>query len=154
MIGAPPAEGPYRVGGIAVGRFPLGDGRPAYAAWQVELMVEHFRPGTVPVLNGHAGEVLGFLDSLWGDGPDLHFIATLTDPSPRPRLRRGVPVSLEVIGASPYRWDPKAPPAWLGSTSPAYAGIPRPGPNLTAVALLRPGERPAARDSVAWLIPD
>jgi hypothetical protein len=118
------------------------------------MMVEHFRPGTVPILSSHGGRVLGFLDTLRADGPDLHFTATLTDRSARERFARGVGISIESAWGAPAGQPQPWAPGQSYPIGPAYAGTLREGPNLVGVALVEEGKQPAARGSVAWLIPD
>jgi hypothetical protein len=148
----PPARAElYRLGGVALGRFALVDGRPADQEWEARLMVERFRPGTVPVLLGHDGPPLGYLTGLRSEGPDLRFFASvLLGPGAMlERLRRGgVPVSIEVADYPPPRRE-------VGRGGPVryYTGRIEAGPNLVGLALLPPGVRPAARGSVAWLEP-
>jgi hypothetical protein len=129
----------------------MADSRPPDEEWETRLIAARFQVATVPVLYGHDGPPLGYLDRLRSDGPDLHWTATvvLGPGTLLERLRRGgVPVSIEVA-----EWPPPRRGVGRGGPVRYYAGRVEAGPNLVGVALLPPGVRPAARGSVAWLEP-
>lgn len=146
--GASASAGPLRVGGVAVGRFPMIDGRPQDDAWAALQMVERFEPGTVPILARHRGGPFGTVDTLHHDGPDLHFTGTIVPyPDIIELLRRPHAISIEQAHVGVPYYGPRAHrPA--GYRHP-FRGELRPGINLTAIAL---SERPATRGSVMWII--
>jgi hypothetical protein len=152
---AAPADS-YRVAGLAVGRFALVDGRRGDYDWEARMMVEHFKPATVPFLSRHGGLPVGYLDTLRAEGPDLHFTASLVDyPDIIEQLRSGHAISIETV-YSPSPLPDGSWPRHVKLTSrthaeqlPNFRGTLRPGPNLIGIALV---VRPAARMSVAWLL--
>jgi hypothetical protein len=141
---------PHRVAGVAVIRFALVDGRPAYQAWQAEEMVAAFIPDTVPLLTRHGGLPIGYLETLHADGADLHFTASVVDEQVVVKiLQRGYPVSVEVARC-PYPGEPARHATSRRDIPPFryFRGGLAPGSNLVGVAL---SQRPAAPWSVAWL---
>lgn len=140
------------VEGVALGRFTMADGRPGDTAWQATETVEHFAPGTVPILTRHDGLWLGDVATLRADGPDLRFTgAVLVDDELEARLRRGVPISVAFVEAFARRWDgqPRAGQvASLEARKPCFRGAIGPGRNLVEIAI---EDRPAARGSFMWI---
>jgi len=143
-----------RVAGLAVGRFAMLDGRPPDQPWMARSMVANFGPGTVPLLDRHGGQWIGWLDDLRAEDADLRFAGWIeADDALVARLRRGVPVSIECAeGREPLPpgidWQiPLGRP--IAESNPAYQGTFGLGMNLLGIAM---SDRPAARGSVMWLV--
>jgi hypothetical protein len=144
-----------RVAGVALGRFALTDGRRADKPRDAAEMVAHFVPDTVPLVFGHGGVLLGYLDSLAAEGADLHFTGTVGGwPDLPDVLRDGRAVSIETVyGAAPLP-DGGRYPDELAEPAVSYSyfvGSVRVGLNLVGIAVLLTGQRPAARGSVVWI---
>jgi hypothetical protein len=139
-----------RVAGIATGRYVMIDGRAGDHPDEVAQMVAAFAPDTVPVLTGHGGELLGYLDSLTIEHRrDLRFAGSVStdDPDVLDRLRMGSGASIEtVVGVEPYEGQQPAANTW-----PHFRGQLRQGQNLVGVAL---SNNPAAKFSAIWALPD
>lgn len=93
-----------RVAGVAVGRYlSTGSRRVPDSAAAVAQMVNAFTPGSVPILDGHAGELLGWLDHLEPEQDrDLRLMGAVVDrPDIAERLRVGIPISIEAVDIVP-----------------------------------------------------
>jgi hypothetical protein len=133
-----------RVGGIAVGRLLL-------TADDTAQMVAHFTPDTVPILSRHGGVLLGYLDTLMADGPDLRFTGWCVPyPDLEAGLRHGVPVSIETAAMTLEQADTPRDPGSEPDTYPHFRGTVRLGRTLIGVAL---ADRPMARGSMIWARP-
>jgi hypothetical protein len=126
---------------------------------QVATAPTNLGPGAVPLIDGHGGSPLGWLDAMTAHGSDLWFVGRVDDLFTAQRLRRGpVAVSAEMQsrGVLPlpgpmdggtvvfYSVDDPVPP------SPWFRGTIGHGWTVTAVALLLQGETPARPGSAAW----
>ena len=154
----PPVHGRrLRVAGVALGRFPMVDGRPQDPDWYAAFLVARFVPDTVPILSRHGGIAAGYLDTLEADGPDLRFGGWIVDyPDIVSRLRRACGVSIETaFGAVPLlgggHYLPRSTIHRLrqGTEPSHYLGTYREGDQLVGVAL---SDNPAAPGSCAWIV--
>jgi hypothetical protein len=144
--------GRVRVAGVAIGRYALRDGRPGDTSEMVADMVAHFAPG-VPILLKHGGVPIGTIDSVVAEhGRDLRFTGEVVDyPDVVERLRKGVPVSIELVEGVEPTPGVVTRDAEFTDTHPHWRGQVALGWNLIAVAL---SDSPAAPGSLMWVADD
>ena len=114
-----------------------------------EMFCNWSGPGTVPVLRGHRGDLLGYVDTIERDWRDLRFWASIAY-----HVREGVsvPVSIEYGDKAYPRWDGKPHPYVNAGYGTHYRGTIGYGRNLIGIALLLSGEMPLAYGSVCWSV--
>lgn len=122
---------------------------------EVADIVRNFEPDTVPVLDHHHGDPIGWVRAVQGDGTDLWYTARIAvGGDAECRLRRGpVAVSLEMLGRNVYhRRDERGiilPPSLR---SPHFRGRYGEGYTLDAIAILPPFDRPGGKGSCMWAV--
>ena len=116
---------------------------------EARSILDNFTVGTVAILDGHNGPVVGTVAALVLVDSGLTFAATLSDPTVD-RLPAAVSMELVTIGvASPADAASTAPLSALAALA-SFRGNLGIGHTLVAVAILGPDERPARTGARMW----